>query len=129
MRSLAITLVLPVVFVASAAAFQASTVSRLNSRVALSSRLFISNFFQSNSNESKTAPQLPKDVKDAVSKCRDGVQKGLEGRISRMDVEFPVGTKFGIERKFQENERGTSCCLPWLQRITVAQIVVLQEIC
>lgn len=29
-------------------------------------------------------PQLPKDVKDAISKCRGAVQKGLEDRISRM---------------------------------------------
>lgn len=29
-------------------------------------------------------PQLPKDVKDAISKCRGAVQKGLENRISRM---------------------------------------------
>jgi hypothetical protein len=28
--------------------------------------------------------QLPKDVKDAISKCREAVQKGLEDRISRM---------------------------------------------
>ena len=29
-------------------------------------------------------PQLPSDVKDAISKCRGAVQKGLEDRISRM---------------------------------------------
>jgi hypothetical protein len=28
--------------------------------------------------------QLPKDIKDAISKCREAVQKGLEDRISRM---------------------------------------------
>lgn len=41
---------------------------------------------------------LPKDVKDAVSKCRNAVQKALESRLSRMDVEMPVGTKFGVEK-------------------------------
>lgn len=44
-------------------------------------------------------PQLPKDVKDAISKCRGAVQKGLEDRISRMDIEMPVGANFGVEKK------------------------------
>lgn len=41
---------------------------------------------------------LPRDVKEAVSKCRAATQEALKNRISRMDVEFPVGTKFGVER-------------------------------
>ena len=32
----------------------------------------------------KKDEQLPKDIKDAISKCREAVQKGLEDRISRM---------------------------------------------
>jgi hypothetical protein len=32
----------------------------------------------------KDKQQLPKDIKDAISKCRSAVQKALEGRISRM---------------------------------------------
>lgn len=52
-------------------------------------------------------PQLPKDVKDAISKCRGAVQKGLEDKISRMDVEMPVGSNFGVEnKKSSKNKRG-----------------------
>ena len=47
---------------------------------ASSTQLSISNLFNNNSN---AAPQLPNDVKDAVSKCRAAVQKGLENRLSR----------------------------------------------
>jgi len=43
-------------------------------------------------------PQLPRDVKEAVSRCRESVQSALQDRNSRMDVEFPVGTKFGVEK-------------------------------
>ena len=76
--------------------------------------------------ESKAEPQLPKDVKDAISKCRGAVQKGLEvsvldlrvslahcsyfcadtrithtththkDRLSRMDIEMP-GEGVGFE--------------------------------
>lgn len=46
-----------------------------------------------------TQPTLPKDVKDAVSSCRGAVQKALENRMSRMVIEMPVGTKFGIEKE------------------------------
>jgi len=42
---------------------------------------------------------LPRDVKEAVSKCRGAVQLALENRLSRMDIEFPVGTDFGVEKK------------------------------
>lgn len=41
---------------------------------------------------------LPKDVKDAVSKCRAATQDALKSQTSRMDIEFPVGTKFGVEK-------------------------------
>lgn len=44
------------------------------------------------------AAALPKDVKEAVSVCRQSVQKALEGKISRMDIEMPVGAKFGVEK-------------------------------
>jgi Domain of unknown function (DUF1995) len=49
-------------------------------------------------NTAKKLPQLPRDVKEAVSKCREATQAALRDRISRMDIEFPVGTKFGIEK-------------------------------
>ena len=35
-------------------------------------------------------PQLPSDVKDAISKCRGAVQNGLEDRISRMVSEHII---------------------------------------
>lgn len=57
----------------------------------------------------KQSPEFPRDVKDAVSKCRAAVQKALGQRLSRMDVEFPVGTKFGVENasgKKQKNAQG-----------------------
>ena len=47
--------------------------------------------------DTSTSNSLPRDVKEAVSKCRAAVQEALKERISRMDVEMPVGTKFGVE--------------------------------
>jgi hypothetical protein len=41
---------------------------------------------------------LPRDVKDAVNRCRVATQEALKNRVSRMDIEFPVGTKFGVEQ-------------------------------
>mmetsp|Transcript_22241 Transcript_22241/g.50931 ORF Transcript_22241/g.50931 Transcript_22241/m.50931 type:complete len:184 (+) Transcript_22241:144-695(+) len=38
-----------------------------------------------------SAPSLPRDVKDAVTKCRTAVQTALGDRLSRMDIEMPVG--------------------------------------
>lgn len=49
--------------------------------------------------------EFPKDVKDAVSKCREAVQQALQQRQSRMDIEFPVGTKFGVEPVRKKNKR------------------------
>lgn len=46
----------------------------------------------------KNTEELPRDVKDAVSKCRAAVQEALGSRLSRIDVEMPVGTKFGVEK-------------------------------
>eukprot|EP00562_Extubocellulus_spinifer_P010889 CAMPEP_0178502558 /NCGR_PEP_ID=MMETSP0696-20121128/17568_1 /TAXON_ID=265572 /ORGANISM="Extubocellulus spinifer, Strain CCMP396" /LENGTH=373 /DNA_ID=CAMNT_0020131623 /DNA_START=48 /DNA_END=1169 /DNA_ORIENTATION=- len=43
-------------------------------------------------------PSLPRDVKDAVSKCRASTQAALEKRLSRMDIEMPVGANFGVEK-------------------------------
>lgn len=66
----------------------------------------VGNVFGFGGGDSKD-PQLPKDVKDAISKCRGAVQKGLENKISRMDVEMPVGANFGVEnRKASKNKRG-----------------------
>jgi len=52
----------------------------------------------------KQSTTLPRDVKDAVSKCRAAVQTSLGDRLSRIDVEFPVGTKFGVEK--DQKKRG-----------------------
>ncbi|KAL7536108.1 hypothetical protein ACHAXR_010183 [Thalassiosira sp. AJA248-18] len=63
----------------------------------------IGNIFGSGSDEKDS--ELPKDVKDAISKCRGAVQKGLEDR----DVEMPVGANFGVENKMaskNKNKRG-----------------------
>lgn len=56
----------------------------------------------------KSKPSLPRDVKDAVSQCRGSVQEALQKRLSRMDIEFPVGTKFGVEKtsKRQKTDDG-----------------------
>jgi hypothetical protein len=51
---------------------------------------------------------LPRDVKEAVNRCREATQLALQDRISRMEVEFPVGTKFGVEKvtKQRKQRRG-----------------------
>ena len=77
-----------------------STRTELNKRIPTA--IQISNLF----NNEPSTPQLPKDVKDAVSKCRAAVQTGLEKRLSRMDIEFPVGTKFGVEKSASTKKRG-----------------------
>ena len=51
-------------------------------------------------------PTLPKDVKDAVSRCRAAVQTALEQRLSRMDVEMPVGANFGVEKGAAGKKKG-----------------------
>ncbi|KAL3770470.1 hypothetical protein ACHAW5_006649 [Stephanodiscus triporus] len=59
--------------------------------------------------ENDNKQRLPTDIKDAISKCRSAVQRALEGRISRMDIEMPVGANFGVEDKAapRNNKRGT----------------------
>lgn len=49
-------------------------------------------------NNKKSSTDLPRNVKDAVSKCRAAVQQALGDRCSRMDIEMPVGAKFGVEK-------------------------------
>jgi len=56
----------------------------------------ISNIFSGSSNQ-KEKVSLPKDVKEAVAKCRQATQDALKAQKSRMDIEFPVGTKFNVE--------------------------------
>ena len=52
----------------------------------------------SKTDSSSLSVTLPRDVKDAVSLCRAATQEALKSRCSRMDIEFPVGTKFGVEK-------------------------------
>eukprot|EP00536_Pseudo-nitzschia_multiseries_P006722 jgi/Psemu1/193766/e_gw1.146.107.1 len=47
----------------------------------------------------KSDEDLPRDVKEAVTSCRQATQQALQNRLSRMDIEFPVGTDFGVEKK------------------------------
>lgn len=72
-----------------------------------STQLHISNFLNNNNPSSNSNDQLPRDVKEAVSKCRKAVQSGLEQRLSRMYVEFPVGTKFGVEKGSGKSKKGS----------------------
>jgi Domain of unknown function (DUF1995) len=67
-----------------------------NRRGAMWRRNMISNLF--GSGDGGKLPQLPRDVKEAVSRCREATQAALKDRISRIDIEFPVGTKFGVEK-------------------------------
>ena len=59
-------------------------------------------------NGNAPTPTLPRDVKEAVSKCRAAVQDALKARLSRMDIEMPVGTKFGVERTPKKKGRVVS---------------------
>jgi len=60
----------------------------------------ISNFLGGNKGGgNNNRSSLPTDVKEAVSKCLDAVQIALENKLSRMSIEFLVGTTYGIEGK------------------------------
>lgn len=48
---------------------------------------------------------FPRDVKDAVSKCRAAVQKSLENKLSRITVEMPVGAKYGVEKQSSSGKK------------------------
>mmetsp|Transcript_6013 Transcript_6013/g.14567 ORF Transcript_6013/g.14567 Transcript_6013/m.14567 type:complete len:366 (-) Transcript_6013:38-1135(-) len=50
-------------------------------------------------NNDSNLEELPRDVKEAVTNCRQATQTALQNRLSRMDIEFPVGTDFGVEKK------------------------------
>lgn len=54
----------------------------------------------------KDHQSLPKDVKEAVSKCRTATQEALKQRLSRIQIEFPVGTKFNVEQTPKNNKVG-----------------------
>jgi Domain of unknown function (DUF1995) len=71
----------------------------------LSSSSMSSSSTSSSSTSTSNTISLPRDVKEAVSKCRQATQDALQRRISRMDVEFPVGTKFGVEKSSGKNSK------------------------
>jgi hypothetical protein len=58
--------------------------------------------------------ELPRDVKDAVTSCRKAVQEALTKRVSRMSVDFPVGTKFGVEITPKKQRRSDTPSTPTL---------------
>ena len=76
-------------------AFQQSPI--LQRRTTLSPPLSMISFGVGAGSSSSPEENLPRDVKDAVSRCRAATQEALKNRVSRMDIEFPVGTKFGVE--------------------------------
>jgi Domain of unknown function (DUF1995) len=91
-------LVLPVVTCSAFAAPPSlPAVATKSSPQATTTSLGIGNLLGMNDNKQGNAA-LPRDVKDAVSKCRTAVQQALQNKCSRMDIEMPVGTKFGVEK-------------------------------
>jgi Domain of unknown function (DUF1995) len=72
--------------------------TRNDDKTTSTSLFMISNLFGGTTKQQQAVPSLPRDVKEAVAKCRQATQAALQNRISRMDIDFPVGTKFGIEK-------------------------------
>jgi hypothetical protein len=60
----------------------------------------ISNLFNNNNNKesSMTTTVLPRDIKESIKILRESIQLGLRDRISRMTIDFPLGTSFQIEK-------------------------------
>lgn len=66
----------------------------------------ISNIFRQD--KGPILPSLPADVKEAVTRCRESTQEALKQRISRMVIDFPVGTKFGIESEMATKSKSST---------------------
>ena len=66
--------------------------------------------------ESKAEPQLPKDVKDAISKCRGAVQKGLEVSVLDLRVSLAHCSYFCADT---HNETSRTVCREWTLRCQV----------
>jgi hypothetical protein len=62
------------------------------------------------SDKSKAQTNLPRDVKEAVSRAKEATQAALKNRVSRMDIEFPV-----------------SCCRTWLY-VFFGRLIMLHPI-
>mmetsp|Transcript_24489 Transcript_24489/g.30084 ORF Transcript_24489/g.30084 Transcript_24489/m.30084 type:complete len:345 (+) Transcript_24489:35-1069(+) len=67
--------------------------------------MVLGNLLGKNNPSNQGEPTLPRDVKDAVSKCRESVQSALSDRLSRMEVELPVGASFGVEKSSQSKKQ------------------------
>jgi len=65
----------------------------------INTNLYMVSFGNNGKTNKPVVVELPRDVKEAVSKCRQATQDALQQRLSRMYAEFPVGTDFGIEKK------------------------------
>lgn len=49
---------------------------------------------------------LPRDIKEVVSQMRASVQDALQSRVSRIDVDLPIGAEFGVEQGGEKRKRG-----------------------
>ena len=78
--------------------------SRLDLVLPSLTRMHVGKIF--GADKTKELPALPRDVKEAVNKCRAATQEALKNRVSRMDIEFPVGTRFNVEP--QPKRKGSS---------------------
>ena len=65
----------------------------------INTKLYMISFGNNDNTNKPVVVELPRDVKEAVSKCRQATQDALQKRLSRIFAEFPVGTDFGIEKK------------------------------
>ena len=49
---------------------------------------------------------LPRDIKEVVNQMRASVQSALNNRVSRIDVDLPIGAEFGVEQGGETRKRG-----------------------
>jgi hypothetical protein len=82
------------------ALFTTTTIPHHSSRISTNTNLHMVD------NKAVVVVELPRDVKEAVSKCRQATQDALAKRLSRMDIEFPIGTDFGVEKKKKPTKGG-----------------------
>ena len=57
---------------------------------------------------------LPRDIKEVVNQMRASVQSALNNRVSRIDVDLPIGAEFGVEQGGETRKRGA--------KLTVADV-------
>jgi len=50
------------------------------------------------------AKQVPRNVKESVDQLRDAIQAALSGRKSRMDIEFPYASSFGVDGEKKKSD-------------------------